>query len=223
MGLQHLFPSMLKLDGAKVIVIGGGAVAERKVRSLLECGASVTVIAPTLTKSLSRLAAEKRLTHFARSFRSGDLTGAALAFAAIDDIRVNAAVAEEAGRLNVLVNVVDQPALCTFIVPAVTRQGRLTIAVSTGGVSPAWARRIKEHMSSEFGKEYARLLDALATVRRRCLKDITDPARRRRFLQQLADDSLLELARSKEVKALEAEILERLERWSEDARADPPG
>jgi precorrin-2 dehydrogenase/sirohydrochlorin ferrochelatase len=209
-GVRHLFPLLLDLEGMNVIVIGGGAVAERKVRSLLEGGASVTIVAPELTQGLSELVSDRSVVHIARAFSPGDLAGASLVFAAADDERVSTAVAEEARRLSLPVNAVDRPELCTFIVPAVMRQGPLTIAVSTSGASPAWSRRIKQHLIGEFGEEYKRLLEALYSVRRRCMREITEPAKRREILQKLADDSLLELARTKNARDLEAIILERI-------------
>lgn len=218
-----MFPLVQVLEGEKVVVIGGGAVAERKVHSLIECAAAVTLIAPTLTPGLSRLAASGHLEHLPRRYRPGDLTGALLAFVAIDDPAVSAKVAEEASTLKVPINVVDRPDLCTFIVPAVMRRGRLTIAVSTGGASPAWAGLIKRRLIAEFGEEYARLMEALAAVRRRCHLAIADPVRRREVLQRLADESLVELARARGVEALEADLWERVEQCSTDAGTDSSG
>jgi precorrin-2 dehydrogenase/sirohydrochlorin ferrochelatase len=209
-GCQRLFPLLQALQGKKIVVIGGGSVAERKIRSLLECEARVTAIAPSLTPGLSELAASQKIEHAARSYRAGDLAGATLAFVATDDPEVSAAAAGEANRLGVPVNVVDQPRLCTFVIPAVLRRGRLTIAVSTGGASPAWAGRIKERLAEEFTEEYAQLLDALARVRRDCQQSIDDPARRQLILRKLADDSLLDLARSGGAEALEAELRRRV-------------
>ena len=203
------FPLFLDLDGRRVVVIGGGGVAERKVRSVLECGAVVTVVAPRLTIGLRELVSGGRISHEDRPYESGDLDGAVVAFVAVDDPEVSAAAAKDAEAAGVLVNVVDRPEECGFIVPSVLRRGRLTIAISTGGASPAWARKIRERLESEFGEEYARLLEAAARVRRRCLEEIPDPARRREALERLADDSLLALARSSSVEELVREMLYR--------------
>ena len=203
---HQLFPVLMTLQGARVVVIGGGQVAERKIGSLLECGASIDVIAPELCPGLLELAQAGRITVTERIFRPGDLTGAVVAIAAVDDLETGAAVAEEAARLGILVNVVDRPELCTFIVPSVLRRGHLTIAVSTGGASPAWARRIREKLDGEFGEEYARLFEALRSVRRRCLREIPDPDRRRDILQRLAEEAVLELARTVTADRLEAAI-----------------
>lgn len=203
------FPVLLDLEGRRVTVVGGGAVAERKVRSALECGADVVVVAPRVTSELSELAADGRISHEERTYRPGDLDGAALAFIAVDDPEVSAAAAKDAQAAGVPVNVVDRPGLCDFIVPSVVRRGRLAIAVSTGGASPAWARKMRERLQGELGEEYEKLLDAAARVRRRCLKEIADPARRRGVLEGLADDSFLKLARSGSVEELVREMESR--------------
>jgi len=188
-------------------VVGGGKVAERKVRTLLECGARVRVVAPSLTDGLGELAAAGRMAHEDRTYAPGDLAGAVVGFVAVDDPCASAAVAEDAKRAGVLVNVVDRPELCDFIVPSVVRRGLLSIAISTAGASPAWARRIRERLEKEFGKEYARLFDALARVRKELLAEIPDPARRRKALKRLADDSLVEFARSESEDEIVTELL----------------
>jgi precorrin-2 dehydrogenase/sirohydrochlorin ferrochelatase len=169
---KRLFPLLMSLEGKKVVVIGGGPIAERKIRAILDCGAFVTVIAPELTEGLNDLASDHKFIYMKREYRIGDLTGASIAFAAVDDFDVSEEIAAEALKRNVLLNVVDQPDHCSFIVPAVVRRGLLTLAVSTGGASPAWARNIKNRLSSDFGDEYIRLLDALAQVREYCMKKI---------------------------------------------------
>jgi precorrin-2 dehydrogenase/sirohydrochlorin ferrochelatase len=203
------YPLLVNLEGKGVTVIGGGAVAERKVRSVLECGAEVTVVAPEITPGLSDLAAEGSIAHEAREYRSGDLGRAALAFVAVDDAEVSAAAAKDAEAEGALVNVVDRPELCSFIVPSVLRRGPLAISVSTGGASPAWARKIRTSLEGEFGEEYARLLDAAANIRKLCFEEIPDPARRREALERLADDSLLDLARSSTVEEIEKRMESR--------------
>jgi precorrin-2 dehydrogenase/sirohydrochlorin ferrochelatase len=209
MDRQRLFPLLVSLEGKKVVVIGGGPIAERKIRTVLDCGAFVTVISPELTEGLSDLASEHKFIYVNREYRNGDLTGANLAFAAVDDEDVSEEIASEALKRNVLLNVVDQPDHCSFIVPAVVRRGLLTLAVSTGGASPAWARNIKNRLSSEYGDEYIRLLDALAQIREYCMQKIEDPMRRREILLRMADESLLELARSHNRIELEKEIFKR--------------
>lgn len=209
MDRQRLFPILVSLAGKKVVVIGGGAIAERKIRTVLDCGAFVTVISPELTEGLSNLASDHKFIYLKRAYRKGDLTGANLAFAAVDDKEVSREIASEAMQRNVLLNVVDQPDHCSFIMPAVVRRGLLTLAVSTSGASPAWARNIRNRLSGEYGDEYIRLLDALAQIREYCMRAIEDPIRRREILLRMADESLLELARSHNRIELEKELWNR--------------
>lgn len=218
---ETFFPLLMKLEGRPVVVVGGGTIAERKIHSLLECGAVVTVISPRLKGSLAGLVDEKRITHIARIYRRGDLEGAAIAIVAVDDREAGKQIAEDAGRLNIPVNVVDRPELCTFIVPAVVRRGHLTLAVSTGGASPAWSRNIKQRLAAEFGDEYTSLFDALVNIRRTVLCDIDDPALRRKILMKLADESILDLARSQPAEQFEPALRTLVSQWSaEEADRD---
>src|SRR5215472_16507592 len=130
----------LDMTGRFTVVIGGGTVAERKVKGLLEAGAAVTVISPSLTAQLARWVKQGRISHVARSYTPGDLAGYELAFVATDDPRVNAAVFRESKKRGLWVNAADDPAHCDFILPSVLRRGELAVAVSTGGSSPALAR-----------------------------------------------------------------------------------
>lgn len=204
----------MKLEGRRVVVIGGGTIAERKVRSLLECGASVIVVSPRLKGGLGELAARERIVHIARPYRPGDLDGAVLAIVAVNDSEAGKSIAQDAKRANIPVNVVDRPELCTFIVPAVVRRGHLTLAVSTGGASPAWSRHIKRRLGNEYGEEYSTLLDTLAALRQTLMREIEDPALRRRILMKLADDAVLELARSLPADELEPAIRKLISQWS---------
>lgn len=143
------YPVFLRLEGRRCVVVGGGVVAQGKVAGLLECGASVAVVSPDLTPALAQLAREGRIAWEARPYRRGDLAGAFLAIAATDEPGVNQEVAREAEERGVLLNVVDVPSLCTFIAPAVVRRGPVTVAISTGGLSPALARRLRRAMEDD--------------------------------------------------------------------------
>jgi precorrin-2 dehydrogenase/sirohydrochlorin ferrochelatase len=160
------YPVFLNLSGQRCLVVGGGAVAERKVEGLLEAEASVTVVSPTLTDALERRVKERKIRHYIREYRKGDLTGYRLGFAATDDPQVNRAVYEEAQEAGVLLNSADDPAHCDFILPSVLRRGELQIAVATGGSSPALSRVIREELEAYFSQDYALLSDIVADVRR---------------------------------------------------------
>ncbi len=186
------YPVFLALDGKKCLVVGGGKVAERKVGSLLEAGADVTVISPALTKKLSGLAQKGRIRHLERTYRKGDLRGASLAIGATDSESENEKVSKEAADLNIPVNIVDRPALCSFIVPSVIKRGPLVVAVSTSGVSPAMAKSIRKELEALYGPAFARYLKRLAAFRKKILADKTlSPARRRSIFKQAASGDII--------------------------------
>ena len=160
------FPVFLELAGRRCVVVGGGVVAERRIAGLLAAGAAITVIAPTLTSALAALAAEGRLRHEPRGYRAGDLAGFDLAFAATDAGDVNGALAREGRARGVWVNAADDPVNCTFILPALVRRGDLTVAVSTGGTSPALARAVREDLERYLTADYATLAQVAAEARR---------------------------------------------------------
>lgn len=159
------YPIFLELSGRPCIVIGGGQVAQRKVEGLLAVEAQVTVVSPQLAPELAALRDGGRLRHIEREYRPGDLAGYDLAFVASDDGAVNAQVAAEGRQRGVWVNAVDDPPNCDFIMPAILRRGDLTIAVSTGGGSPALARKVREELEAYFSGDYIQLLELVAEVR----------------------------------------------------------
>jgi precorrin-2 dehydrogenase/sirohydrochlorin ferrochelatase len=154
-------PISLKVVGRPCIVVGGGKVAERKVRSLLECGASITVISPSLTSGLDGLALEGRIRHLAREYCRGDLAGAFLAIAATNDRMANRAAVEEARGSGVLVSDSTDGETGDFIFPATLRRGDLTISVSTSGASPLLAKQIRDELATLYGEECGRILQTL--------------------------------------------------------------
>jgi siroheme synthase-like protein len=155
----------LRLSGRRCLVVGGGEIGLEKVEGLLVCDAAVTLVSPSAHEELERLAAEGSIAWEAREYRSEDLDGAFLAIAATGSSEVNIAVYEEAEARAMLVNVVDVPPLCNFILPAIVRTGPLAIAVSTAGASPALAKRMKREIAELFGEEYARLAVILNDAR----------------------------------------------------------
>ena len=160
------YPVLLDLAGRRCVMVGGGIIAGRRVDGLLAAGARVTVISPRLTPALAALAAEGRIEHEPRSYRDGDLAGAELAFVATDTGEVNAAVAREARERGIWINAADDPARCTFILPALVRRGDLTVAVATGGSSPALARAIREELEAYLTDDYTTLASIAAEARR---------------------------------------------------------
>jgi precorrin-2 dehydrogenase/sirohydrochlorin ferrochelatase len=161
-----LYVACLKLRGRRCLVIGGGDVGLEKVEGLLACEGEVTLIAPVAHPELEALAAEGSIHWEKRAYAgAADLEGAFLAIAATDDSEVNIAVYDDAERRAMLVNVVDVPPLCNFILPAIVRTGPLAIAISTAGASPALAKRMKREVAALFGEDYARLAVILNDAR----------------------------------------------------------
>lgn len=189
------YPIMLDIEGKRCVVIGGGQVALRKVETLLQHGAVVEIISPELCPELEELASNGRVKATLRPYRVGDLQGAAVVIAAADDGETNKSVSREALESGALVNVVDVPELSSFIVPSTLRRGDLTVAVSTGGKSPALARRIRTQLEKGLGEEYSLLVSLADEVRSELKRDgvsISGEA----WQKSLDLESLLELLRS---------------------------
>ena len=155
----------LRLTGRRCVVVGGGEVGLEKVEGLLACDGSVTLIAPDAVPELEDLAREGSIAWERREYETGDLEATFIAIAATSDTDVNIRVYEDAERRAMLVNVVDVPPLCNFILPAIVRTGPLAIAISTAGASPALAKRIKAEIADQYGEPYARLAEILNEAR----------------------------------------------------------
>ncbi|MDD2318785.1 MAG: bifunctional precorrin-2 dehydrogenase/sirohydrochlorin ferrochelatase [Geobacteraceae bacterium] len=163
------YPINIDIRGKVAIIVGGGAVAERKCRTLLDSGALVTVIAPQLSRGLRGLLDKGRITHLARDYRRGDLAGAFLVFAATGDRTISNAVAEEAAEWRIPANIADMPERSDFTTPASVARGDLLLTVSTGGKCPVLAREIREELEARFGEEYGEVLRILGAVREKLL------------------------------------------------------
>lgn len=205
---MQYYPAFLELQGRPCIVIGGGVVAQRKVTTLLEAGARVTVVSPTLTDALIALADTHEIVHHPRAYRRGDLAGAWLAVAATDDDGLHAAIAADAAEARVFLNVVDRPRFCSFIVPAIVRREPVAIAVSTGGASPALAKRLAREVDARLGDEWADAAALLGALRERLAA--LDTAARTRVFTALADEPLLAALRAHDRGRVEALLSEHV-------------
>ena len=193
---MNLFPINLNLRGRKAVIIGGGGVAERKCRSLLDAGAVVRVIAPAVTTCLAELALQGSITHLHRPYEPGVMAGASLVFAATDNRTVNRAAAEEAQRLCIPVCVADEPAEGTFTSPSTVRRGGLLITISTGGRSPVLARQIRGELEERYGPEYADVVDILGAFREKLLTERRGSAYNKQLFNELLERSLPRLLSS---------------------------
>ncbi|HEV8642398.1 MAG TPA: bifunctional precorrin-2 dehydrogenase/sirohydrochlorin ferrochelatase [Methylomirabilota bacterium] len=160
------YPIFVDMRERPALVVGGGDVAERKVDALLRVEARVTVVSPTLTARLAAWVRQGRIRHLGRTYRARDIRGHQFAFVATDDGAANAAVARDGRQRGVWVNAADDPAHCDFILPSVLRRGDLTVAVATGGTSPALARAVREELEAYLTDDYATLAEIVGEVRR---------------------------------------------------------
>jgi precorrin-2 dehydrogenase/sirohydrochlorin ferrochelatase len=176
----------VKLKDRECLVVGAGRIAQSKIPGLLEAGAKVRVVAPEANTTVAEWARSGRITWEQRSFQGADLDGIFLVIAATSLRDLNATIFHEARQRNILCNAVDDPAHCDFYYPAVVRRGALQLAISTAGLSPALAQRIRRELEEQFGSEYAAWLQELGEAREELFAQDIDPERRRQLLHQLA-------------------------------------
>ena len=188
-----MYPMFLDLEGTDCLVVGGGAVAERKVESLLECGAKVTVVSPQATDALRSLAAEGKAEFRERAYEAGEAARYFLVIAATNDEAANKMISEDARAAGRLVNVVDVPDLCGFYVPASVRRGELTKAISTGGAAPALAKKIRRDLEAAFPPSYAALLEKLREFREKLIQSEPDEKKRMRIMSKVAGSPEIEM------------------------------
>jgi precorrin-2 dehydrogenase/sirohydrochlorin ferrochelatase len=190
------FPAILLLDGRLGVVVGGGALGERKVHTLLDAGAKVRCVTDEITPGLRAMADRSEIDLIERPYLRGDLVGAVIAIAATEDEAVNQGVFDEAVAAGMPVNVVDDVPRCTFIAPSIVRRGDLLIAISTGGGSPALAVRIKERLAEEFGNEYEAMLALLGELRNSVTVSDDKEARSRAWYRVVDDAEMWSLVRA---------------------------
>jgi uroporphyrin-III C-methyltransferase/precorrin-2 dehydrogenase/sirohydrochlorin ferrochelatase len=189
---MDFFPIFLDLKNRSCLVVGGGAIAERKTALLLRSGAEVTLVSPDLCHNLTTWRDLGRFTHLGRTFQDKDVSGHYLAIAATDDPAVNRRIAEIAEQQRIPVNVVDQPALCSFIVPSIIDRSPVVAAISTGGASPVLARLIRSRLESLIPAGYGRLATLCNHFRQRVKERFKDPSERRLFWDRILQGGVAE-------------------------------
>jgi precorrin-2 dehydrogenase/sirohydrochlorin ferrochelatase len=185
----------LDLENKKCLVVGGGNVAERKVRSLLECGAAVIVVSPELSPGLKALADKGLIIYRQGCYKNSDLRDMFLVIGAAGREEVNRQIAEDCSGRNLIINIVDDPTKGNYFVPATVRRGALTIAVSTGGKSPMLARKLREELEKDYGPQYGEFLDILGCLREEVIKSAAEPDKKRMILENLVNEEILSLLR----------------------------
>lgn len=210
---MSFYPIFVELAGRSVLVVGGGAVAERRVQALLNHGAMVHVISPHLTPALLRLVSQGSVQATIRRYQSGDCRHAFLVFAATDDTQTNESVWRDARTEGVPANTADDPARCDFIVPAICSRGDLTVAVSTGGKSPALAARVRDVIERRLGSEYDRFIELLGDLRPEIRRRLSDSGTRKNVHYRILGSDVLDKLRAKD----EAGARERIDEIIRDA------
>ena len=203
---MRYYPVFLDLKNKKCVVIGGGSVAERKAVTLLSCKADICVISPEITSRLRELAKKKRLRYIKKRYEDKDIRDAFLVVAATNNREANKAVFAAAKKYKCLLNIVDKPDDSNFIVPSLISRGDLTIAVSTGGKSPALAKQIRKELQEIYGKEYQIFIKAMGRVREKVLKSMPSEKARKQIFTKLAKSNIINLLKKGNRKEFYREI-----------------
>jgi precorrin-2 dehydrogenase/sirohydrochlorin ferrochelatase len=207
---MQYYPINLDIKNRNCLIVGGGAVGTRKVNTLLECGARVTVVSPEPTPQLTRLASEGSITLEKRDYRSDDITGMFLVIGATDDESLNHQISKDAEQAHILCNIADRPEVCNFILPSIVRRGDLVITISTSGKSPALAKHLRQKLETQFGREYADFLLLMGAIRQKLLNQAHEPETHKAVFNQLINSDLIQLmqaGKTKEINSLLYKIL----------------
>lgn len=187
------YPVYLDLRERLCVVVGGGQVAERKALSLLEAGADVVLISPSVTPQLQELSLSGKIVHRTKTFEDKDIFGAQLVIAATDSPEVNAGIGKLCRKMHILANVAAPPEEGSFIVPSVVDRGGLLIAVSTAGSSPALSKKIRQELEDQYGPEYEIFLEKMTIIRHRLIEEVAEESARREMFEALVNSDILEL------------------------------
>ncbi len=194
---MRYYPVNLDIQNRKCLVVGGGSVGTRKVMTLLNCGAIVTVVSPDVTEQLSEIANNGKIELIKRDYRSSDLDGMFLVIGATDNEELNSRIHSDSEKLNKLCNIADRPNACNFILPSIVSRGDLVIAISTSGKSPAFAKKLRKDLEKEFGMEYAEFLKLMGAIRKKLLAEAHAPEAHKPLFEQLINSGLIDMIRER--------------------------
>jgi precorrin-2 dehydrogenase/sirohydrochlorin ferrochelatase len=192
------YPVHLDMTNKRCVVVGGGDIAERKVERLLECGAQVTIVSKSLTPVLKARKKTGQMDHIDRDYEDQTLDGAFMVIGATDRNDVNERISKDAVARGLLVNIVDDPDRCNFILPSLVQQGDLSIAISTGGKSPALAKKLRKELEKQYGPEYQTLLVIMGVLRKRILARDQRVADNKAVFEDLVHSDILQAIREKD-------------------------
>ncbi|MBW1866941.1 MAG: bifunctional precorrin-2 dehydrogenase/sirohydrochlorin ferrochelatase [Deltaproteobacteria bacterium] len=201
---MRYYPVNLDIKNRHCLVVGGGRVGFRKVKTLIKCGALVTVVSSDIGDELQLLSNNTGITIKQRPYRSTDLDNMFLVIGATDNEDLNRRISEDAAKVNMLCNIADRPKVCNFILPAIIQRGDLVLTVSTSGKSPAFAKKLKKNLEIEFGEEYAEFLCLMGAVRKKLLSVKHAPEAHKHLFEQLIDGNLVDHIRNENIQAIDA-------------------
>jgi len=207
---MRYYPVHLDIQNRNCLVVGGGAVGTRKVLTLLQCGARVTVVSPIISDRLRELAATGTLTLYKRPYQTGDLDGMFLVIGATNDEALNRRISSDAEGINTLCNIADRPEICNFILPSIVRRDDLVITISTSGRSPALAKKLRQILENQFGEEYADFLRLMGAIRKKLLNRSHEPEAHKYLFEQLINSDLIALIRGKKIDDINALLIDIL-------------
>ena len=207
---MRYYPVSLDIRNRKCLVVGGGDVGTRKVMTLLECGASVTVVSPVASEKLLNLAETGLITLKKRAYIESDLNGMFLVICTTDKEKLNRQVSRNAEKLNMLCNIADRPDACNFILPALVKRGDFVIAVSTSGESPAFAKKIRKDLEKQYGEEYAEFLKLMGAIRKKLLGNSREPEAHKQLFEELLDRCLVQMIRNRDTDKIDSVLFEVL-------------
>lgn len=207
---MQYYPVHLDINNRNCLVVGGGGVGTRKVKTLLDCGARVMVISLTVSQQLQDLATSGEIQLEERSYQTEDLNDMFLVIGATDDEKLNKQISSDADGLNTLCNIADRPEVCNFILPSVVHRDDLVITISTSGKSPAFAKKLRKALENQFGEEYGTLLHLLGAIRIKLLQQVHEPEAHKPLFEQLINSDLIVMIQKSEVEKIDSLLLEVL-------------
>ena len=200
------YPIFIKLKNEKILVVGGGAVATRKVKTLINYSPGITIVSPQITSILKDLILKYNLKYYKRNYKKSDLKNKKIVFVATNDEKLNKQISKDAQQSGILVNVVDNSEHCSFIVPSIITRGDLQIAISTSGISPLLTKMIRKKLEKLFGSEYNTLLKLIRKYRSIIKKKFNDVKVRRIKLEKLLHPSIIKKIKNGDIKKAEEEF-----------------
>ncbi|MBN1930369.1 MAG: bifunctional precorrin-2 dehydrogenase/sirohydrochlorin ferrochelatase [Desulfobacterales bacterium] len=202
------YPVNLDIENLKCLVVGGGAVGTRKVMTLLDCGASVTVVSPVVSTKLIELADSGAIGLMLRPYQSADLIEMFLIISATNNEKLNCKISADARKLGKLCNIADRPDAGNFILPSIIRRGDLLIAISTSGKSPAFAKKLRKDLEKQFGEEYTEFLQLMGSIRKKLLNKKHAPEIHKHLFEKLLSSDLIHMIRNHQKEKINSLLFE---------------